>query len=188
MPTPWVTLSTITGWPSRSVNLLPSVRATRSGLPPGAVGMMILIGRVGQFGVCATDGPVANAAAVPERNALRVNAIVSPDPDCGLSVAGANRQPCLTNSCATPGPRPGRPIAEAKNIRLAFCSLLARQSETYGQGRISVDDPETPLHERTGPHVRRGRRYASAAVQAAPARPFRAVAHRPRDGAPSLRR
>src|SRR2546428_6080536 len=89
MPMPWVTLSTITGWPSRSVNLLPSVRATRSGLPPGAVGMMILIGRVGQVGVCATDGWVANAAAVPERNVLRVNAIVSPDPDCGLSGATA---------------------------------------------------------------------------------------------------
>jgi hypothetical protein len=95
--------------------------------------MMILIGRVGQFGVCATDGPVANAAAVPERNVLRVNAIVSPDPSCELSGASA---PCLTNSCPTLGPRPGRFIADAQNIRLAFCSLLARQSETYGQGRV----------------------------------------------------
>src|SRR6266851_4711720 len=76
-PTPWVTLSTITGWPSRSVSLLPSVRDTMSGLPPGAVGMMMRSGRVGHAGLWAKDGDAIPEAVAPYRNVLRVNGIFS---------------------------------------------------------------------------------------------------------------
>src|SRR5262245_65379561 len=72
MPTPWVTLSTTTGWPNRSVSLLPSVRATRSGLPPAAVGMMMRSGRTGQVGAAA--GATA-ASAAPCKSVLRVSNI-----------------------------------------------------------------------------------------------------------------
>ena len=81
MPTPWVMLSTITGWPKRSVSLLPSVRATMSGLPPGAVGMMIRNGRTGQLPVCAVAGGAIARAAAPYSKVLRVDAILASPPD-----------------------------------------------------------------------------------------------------------
>src|SRR4029453_6859128 len=85
MPTPWVTLSTTTGWPKRSVSLLPSVRATRSGLPPAAVGMMMRSGRTGQAPVWAAAGETA-AMAAAYSSVLRVNDIRLSLPTAGLVV------------------------------------------------------------------------------------------------------
>ena len=58
-------LSTTTDWPSRGVIFSPSSREAMSGLPPGAVGMMMRIGRDGQFASCARADDDSSAAAVP---------------------------------------------------------------------------------------------------------------------------
>src|SRR5262245_53781150 len=98
-PTPWVTLSTTTGWPRRSLSLAPSVRDTRSGLPPAAVGMMIRNGRDGQAGACASDAPDPASAAPPASTNLRVRVKpVLPTPGLPWDAAGLA---VGRNSCAT---------------------------------------------------------------------------------------
>src|SRR5262249_5449540 len=73
-------LSTSTGWPSRSVSLLPSRRATVSGLPPAAVGMMIFSGRDGQLALCASADETSGAAMMPCNSVLRVSDILATPP------------------------------------------------------------------------------------------------------------
>src|SRR5262245_55787374 len=194
MPTPWGTLSTTTGWPKRSVSLLPMVRATRSGLPPAAVGMMIRSGRAGQVPVWAAAGETA-ASAAPYRNVLRVSDIRRlPPATAGLVLREGAAGRAIGNCCASSRHRPAtarsRPDRRG-NIRRALSSLPARRVTPYARhdGRYAYGGSgETPSrragltgdarHELHFPHVRRRRRAAAAAVQGAPARPFRAVAHR----------
>src|SRR5262245_3650860 len=70
------------------------VRATRSGLPPAAVGMMIRSGRVGQVPVWAAAGETA-ASAAPRRSVLRVSDIRS----LPLAAAGLVLQKTLPPHC-----------------------------------------------------------------------------------------
>ena len=132
-PMPWVTLSTITGWPSRSVSLLPSVRDTMSGLPPGEVGMMIRSGRVGQLGACARAADTVPSAATPESNVLRVNDILlfpsRSRPEVGFFCGGCSPPFCdallRTSQPSSSGRSTKQMGADAseddcKNIRLAF--------------------------------------------------------------------
>ena len=192
MPTPWVTLSTITGWPNRSVSLLPSIRATVSGLPPGAVGMMIRSGRAGQFPVCAMARAAAPKAATPSSNVLRVSDICPAPPDAVSFCFAQRRETLLRRICGIVAHRRasvqpardhcsngelGRILGPGRQ-RLLGLANTRQPNEPTGQ--------ETPDHEFPCPHVRRRRRPAAAAVQSAAARAFRAVADRSRNGAPLL--